>query len=224
MHTEKSLPLCIFCLQTCIAYNTVAQPHLTRGLGTLTYVKHAFPNLKRKGLQNKNCINIWHGTKRGYPENGKPDSTGGHWAGTLSCTRDAQEAPPEVCPVCEFRARFSHQEQMRCSSLARHLCCTSIPFHHFTVADLSSHGQKHGRTWACINLDNILYPNIGDQFLCFGQSIKCVFSSVAMWPRPTFNPWIFLAWPPIPWDYRCEVQHLACMLYLCTIQCTMNLL
>lgn len=83
----KSLPLCIFCLQTCIAYNTVAQPHLTRGLGTLTYVKHAFPNLKRKGLQNKNCINIWHGTKRGYPENGKPDSTGGHWAGTLSCTR-----------------------------------------------------------------------------------------------------------------------------------------
>lgn len=37
------------------------------------------------------------------------------------------------------------------------------------------------------------------------------------------NTWIFLAWPPIPWDYRCEVQHLACM-YLCTIQCTMNLL
>lgn len=80
MHTEKSLPLCIFCLQTCIAYNTVTQPHLRRGLGTLTYVKHAFPNLKRKGLQNKNCINIWHGTKRGYPEKGKPD---GCWRALL---------------------------------------------------------------------------------------------------------------------------------------------
>lgn len=41
-------------------------------------------------------------------------AAGGHCSGALSCIGDAQEAPPEVYPVCEFRARFSHQEQVQC--------------------------------------------------------------------------------------------------------------
>lgn len=131
MHTEKSLPLCIFCLQTCIAYNTVAQPHLTRGLGTLTYVKHAFPNLKRKGLQNKNCINIWHGTKRGYPENGKPDSTGGHWAGTLSCTRGRTGSSTRGVSCVSLGP--GSPIKSRCSARLQHSTSVAHPCHFTTL-------------------------------------------------------------------------------------------
>lgn len=147
-------------------------------------------------------------------------AAGGHWQELCHVSGDAQEAPPEVYPVCEFRARSSHREQVQCSSLAQHFCYASIPCHHFTVTDLSSHGQKHGQTaQACINLDNTFCPNIGDQFLCFGQRIKYVSLSQDRvllcgpgWTLTLRSSWRGLSYPGIT-DLRYNTQHVCISLY-----------